>query len=52
MQTGRSSLLCAQDASNPEHLQQVFHIKELSEAKDLALFFEETLPTMPLEAQY
>ncbi|WP_078554951.1 DUF3055 domain-containing protein [Bacillus alkalicellulosilyticus] len=52
MQTGRSALLCADDAKNIDHLQRVFHIKQPKEAEDLSLFFEETLPTMPLEPQY
>lgn len=52
MQTGRSALLCADDGCNPEHLQQVFQLKNKKEARDLALFFEETLPKMPLEPQY
>lgn len=52
MQTGRSALLDAKEGCNPEHLQQVFSIKNEKEANDLALFFEETLPNMPLEPQY
>ncbi|WP_096199191.1 DUF3055 domain-containing protein [Bacillus sp. FJAT-45350] len=52
MQTGRSALLCADDITNPEHLQNAFHIKERKEAEDLALFFEKALPSMPREPQY
>lgn len=52
MQTGRSVLLCANDGCNPEHLQQVFQLQSEKEANDLAIFFEETLPKMPLEPQY
>ncbi|WP_078430617.1 DUF3055 domain-containing protein [Alkalihalobacterium alkalinitrilicum] len=52
MQTGRSGLLCADDVKNVDHIQKVFHIRSAKEAEDLATFFEQTLPTMPLEPQY
>ncbi|MFZ3588107.1 DUF3055 domain-containing protein [Bacillus sp. DJP31] len=52
MQTGRSALLDPQDIKNLEHLQQVFKIRSLKEAEDIAEFFKETLPSMPLETQY
>lgn len=52
MQTGRSALLCADDAKSPEHLQKVFKLANVKEAEDLTLFFERALPPMPLEPQY
>ncbi|MFD1735652.1 DUF3055 domain-containing protein [Bacillus salitolerans] len=52
MQTGRSTLLDPQDISDLDHLQRVFKIRTLKEAEDLAEFFKETLPTIPLETQY
>ncbi len=52
MQTGRSALLDPQDIQNLEHLQQLFKIKSIKEAEDLAEFFKETLPSISLETQY
>ncbi|MBU8906744.1 DUF3055 domain-containing protein [Desertibacillus haloalkaliphilus] len=52
MQTGRSTLLSAEDVKDVKHLQNVFHIKTKQEAEDLASFFDETLPNLPLEPQY
>lgn len=52
MQTGRSSLLSAEDAKNPEHLKKVFQMKTIEQAEDLAFFFNKHLPTMSLEPQY
>jgi hypothetical protein len=52
MQTGRSTLLDPQDIQNLDHLQQIFSIRTLKEAEDLAEFFKEILPTISFEAQY
>ncbi|MDN4073598.1 MULTISPECIES: DUF3055 domain-containing protein [Fictibacillus] len=52
MQTGRSSLLDANDLQNYEYLQKVFNIHSLDEAKDLSLFFEESVPSIPAYEQY
>jgi hypothetical protein len=52
MQTGRSALLDPQDIQDLDHLQQIFRIRTLREAEDLAEFFKETLPTITLETQY
>ena len=52
MQTGRSTLLCADEAENVDHLMKVFQINCLKEAEDLALWFRSKLPTMSFEAQY
>ncbi|MGO4887943.1 DUF3055 domain-containing protein [Anaerobacillus sp. MEB173] len=52
MQTGRSALLCAEEVKNTDHLQRIFNIKNPKEAEDLSIFFEKTLPNMPLGSQY
>lgn len=52
MQTGRSTLLCADEAENVEHIMKVFQIKNENEAKQISLFFIEKLPTMSFETQY
>lgn len=52
MQTGRSALLCENDVQNIEYLQKLFNIKDRVEAEELAGFFQEILPGLPLENQY
>lgn len=52
MQTGRSTLLCAEEAEDWEHIKKVFQINCEDEAKDLSVFFTRNLPTMNFEAQY
>lgn len=52
MQTGRSTLLGSEDATNFEHLQHVFRIPSKKEAKLLAEFLFEMVPNTPLETQY
>lgn len=52
MQTGRSTLLCADEAENVEHIMKVFQIKCESEAAQISMFFNQKLPTMSFEAQY
>lgn len=52
MQTGRSTLLCAEDVSRVEHIQQVFNINCIEEAEVLSTFFQQHLPFMPMESQY
>ncbi|AMA72538.1 MULTISPECIES: DUF3055 domain-containing protein [Aneurinibacillus] len=44
MQTGRSSLLCAEDARNIEVLKDKFAIKDDEEAMELSLFLQGHLP--------
>jgi hypothetical protein len=44
MQTGRSSLLCAEDAQNIEVLKRKFAIDEDQEAHELSLFLQGQLP--------
>jgi len=52
MQTGQSTVLSSEDASNPPILQKMFRLKSLTEAEALAHFFEEHLPSMPFADQY
>ncbi|ADU30914.1 DUF3055 domain-containing protein [Evansella cellulosilytica] len=52
MQTGRSFLMCAEDAKDVEQLQRVFKISDHQEAESLSEFFMETLPHMSVEPQY
>jgi hypothetical protein len=52
MQTGRSTLLDADDIRNLEFLRSAFHIQSLKEAEDLSLFFEESITFTPLTTQY
>jgi hypothetical protein len=52
MQTGRSTLLDANEMKDIEYLQSVFLIKSVKEAEDLSLFFEESIPLPPTTAQY
>lgn len=49
MQTGQSTLLSSDDAVNPGYLQKIFRLNSESEAKALATFFQEHLPTIPFE---
>lgn len=53
MQTGQSTLLSSEDAVSPGYLQKIFRLDSESEAEALAQFFQEYLPTVPLEeSQY
>jgi hypothetical protein len=52
MQTGRSTLLDANDMKDIEYLQKVFQIKSAKEAEDLSLFFAESIPLPPTTVQY
>ena len=52
MQTGRSTLICAEEAENVDHVKKVFQIKCDDEAADLSLFFTKNLPTMTFDTQY
>ncbi|WCN38956.1 DUF3055 domain-containing protein [Aneurinibacillus uraniidurans] len=44
MQTGRSSLMCAEDAQNLDVLKRKFSIPTDEEARELAIFLESQLP--------
>ncbi len=52
MQTGRSALLDSSDLHDLDHLCRAFKLKSLDEAKVLAMFFEEALPTSFESVQY
>ena len=52
MQTGRSALMDAGDATDLEFIQHRFKIGEKGEAEDLSAFFREAIPFSTLEEQY
>jgi len=52
MQTGRSTLMCSEEAQSVEHIQKAFNIENEKEANELSEFFQHHLPSMPLDAQY
>lgn len=52
MQTGRSTLLDPADLEDIDYLKTVFNIEDFQQAKELAEFFFETLPSLPFEPQY
>ncbi|MGO4886145.1 DUF3055 domain-containing protein [Anaerobacillus sp. MEB173] len=52
MQTGRSTLLCIDDAMQPEHIKRAFNIADWNEAENVTHFFKANLPTLPLVPQY
>ncbi|HZG56667.1 DUF3055 domain-containing protein [Paenibacillus sp.] len=52
MQTGRSSLLCADDLTNTENLQRTFAIENEEEAGELAMLLKQRLPYLELKEQY
>jgi len=52
MQTGRSSLLSADDLANTDHLQRVFSLPSGEEAEDLAVILRQRLPHLEMNEQY
>lgn len=52
MQTGRSSLLCADDVKNTEYLQKLFAISSLEEAEELSVIMKSRLPYLETKEQY
>lgn len=52
MQTGRSTLMCAEEAEMVDHIMRTFQINCRDEATDLSIFFSQKLPTMSFEVQY
>jgi len=52
MQTGRSSLLCADDLKNTETLQRTFSIAGEEGAAELAALLKQRLPFLELKEQY
>ncbi|WP_199617747.1 DUF3055 domain-containing protein [Paenibacillus alkalitolerans] len=52
MQTGRSSLLCADDAANTEYLQKLYGIDTIEEAQELSVIMQQRLPFLETKEQY
>ncbi|MBD1380905.1 DUF3055 domain-containing protein [Metabacillus arenae] len=52
MQTGRSALLDSEDLEDLDHLRQAFHLESIIQAKSLADFLKEAIPSIPLNTQY
>lgn len=52
MQTGRSSLICGEDANDIAHLQRTFQIEDQDEARNLSEFLKVNLPIVTLDNQY
>jgi hypothetical protein len=52
MQTGRSTLMCSDEALRTEHIQKVFRIDSEEEAGKLSLFFKHNLPSLIMDSQY
>ncbi|WP_202914651.1 DUF3055 domain-containing protein [Paenibacillus antri] len=52
MQTGRSSLLCADDLANTENLQRTFAIADAEEARELAALLKQRVPLLDFKEQY
>ncbi|GAB7387696.1 DUF3055 domain-containing protein [Bacillaceae bacterium] len=52
MQTGRSTLLCSEEAANVDYLQKIFQINDQKEAEQLSYFFQKHLPSVSIDTQY
>ncbi len=52
MQTGRSSLLSAEDVGNIEYLQRIYKIKMKEDAEELSHFLSQRLPSLDASEQY
>ena len=52
MQTGRSSLLSAEDLDNVEYLQQKFSLEGAAAAGELAVLLKQRVPNLELNEQY
>ncbi|MDQ0339129.1 hypothetical protein J2S00_001915 [Caldalkalibacillus uzonensis] len=52
MQTGRSTLLSADEAENVEYLQRTFNISSCEEAEQLSVFFQHAIPRMTVEPEH
>lgn len=52
MQTGRSSLLCAEDLADTSHLGKTFAIDHEDEVKELAIILKQRLPFLEMNEQY
>ncbi|MFD3447988.1 DUF3055 domain-containing protein [Microbacteriaceae bacterium 4G12] len=52
MQTGRSTLIGQDDIDNVQHLKDVFRLRTLEEAEELAEFLQYMVPATPLHVEY
>lgn len=52
LQTGRSTLMCSEDAYRLDLIQQAFNINSEEEAQQLSDFFQHNLPSVKFESQY
>jgi hypothetical protein len=52
MQTGRSTLMCSDEAQIIERIQQAFNIASAEEAEELSVFLCHNLPPLPTGSQY
>ncbi|MDG5789478.1 DUF3055 domain-containing protein [Evansella sp. AB-P1] len=52
MQTGRSFLMCAEEAEDVDFLKRSLKLNDVEEAQALSEFFKVSLPHMSREAQY
>lgn len=52
MQTGRATTLCADEAANVDYIQQHFAIQHREDAEFLSHFFQQILPSVPMESEY
>lgn len=52
MQSGRSAVLCADDISNLEYLQNAFHLNGSKEAEELSAVLGELIPAVGSQEQY
>jgi hypothetical protein len=51
MQTGRSSLLSAEDAENLDYLQKIFDLRSKEAAEEISVFFKSNLPDITIDAE-
>jgi nucleoside diphosphate kinase len=52
MQSGRSTLMCSEEALRVEHIQKAFNVTNSEEAEQLSIFFQHNLPSLMMESQY
>jgi hypothetical protein len=52
MQTGNSTLLCANDLKNPDSLKRTFRLRDLQAAEELRLLLTHRLPELEMGDQY
>lgn len=52
MQSGRSTLMCSDEALRVEYIQKAFNVASRAEAEQLSTFFQHNLPGLLMESQY